>query len=438
MAHNLNIDSNGVARMFVAGELPWHKLGRNVADAVSWKQAMELGGLDWIVNERMLYTDSDLHIPTHKALTRFELDGKEIPLGVVGCDYHVIQNGTAFDWTETLLNAGAKYESAGALGNGSRIWVLARVQEADYSIGDDKHQSYLLFETSHDGSRAATAKLTDVRVVCQNTLNAALSGNGSNLRIRHTKSAQERFDAAVRMIGNTVVTAKQLGEKLELLANKLVTKETYEAVLSELFPTPAEDKSKASKTRHENILLEIAQNLKSNDKGAFPEQAGTAYALFNSITNYVDHARANRSSDLLPNADAGQLRSMSAMFGSGAEIKERALVAIGKTVDSMPDRPRAFVVPELPEIPESSIAEPMPAADPVSSLSKADAINTFVNDMPNQTLSDRDAIAYARAYAIWCFRPGTHIDVQEPTPSKFVEPTHAGNLRQIINDILNS
>lgn len=436
MAHNLNIDSNGNARMFAAGELPWHKLGNNVADAVSWAEAMKLGGLDWTVDERTIFADGDIPLRDYKALTRTELNGKVIPLGIVGAEYHVIQNATAFDWTETLLNAGAKYESAGALGNGSRIWVLARVPDADYSIGGDKHQSFLLFETSHDGTRAATARLTDVRVVCQNTLNAALAGNGSNLRIRHTKTAQERFDAAVRMIGNTVVTAKELQAKLERLANKSLTKETLQSIMAELFPAPTEDKGKASKTRHENILLEIAQNLKSNDKGAFSEQAGTAYALFNSITNYVDHAKASRANDLMPGAKPEQLRSLSAMFGSGAELKERALVTIGKHIDSMPDRPRLMAVPQLPE----TAPTPEPKAEesnPVYTLSKATAISQFIDTMPKDTLEQRDARNYAREYSIWIFRPETYIDMPEPA-LRHVDVVQAANVRQMIQDILNS
>jgi phage/plasmid-like protein (TIGR03299 family) len=327
MAHNIALNATtGKHMMFTAGKLPWHELGQNVSEAQTWKAAMQLAGLDWEAHAIEISTPYGA-ISTHRAIVRS--DQPALTLGIVGNDYQPIQNRQAFEWTEALLETGALYESAGALGNGERVWVLARVPQADFAIGDDQHMGYLLFETSHNGTKAATAKMTDVRVVCQNTLNMALSGGGTSLRIRHTKSADDRFQSALKMITETQQTSATLSQKLQKLARRNVSRVSIDAIFDRLYPAPdvkADAKrDNGAHTRRENLLTSILENFERNDGNAFPEQRGTAYAMLNAITDYTDHSRINRSTSRTGDLGANALRARSAMFGMGARLKEQAL-----------------------------------------------------------------------------------------------------------------
>lgn len=262
----------------------------------------------------------------------------------MGPSYTPIQNRTAFDFVDTLLEAqdGAHYESAGALGHGERIWTLARVPY-DITIKgtDDKSLVYLLFTTAHDGSQAATCKLSTVRVVCMNTLNAALSGAGAAMKVRHTKDAAVKMLQAKKAMTGVMLDAKMLEEKLNLLATRRLTKDTMLTVLDRLFPKPVilagDDAAAAGKvaaaTRRDNVVLAVLKLFEKNDGDRIPEIRGTAYNLLNAVTEYTDHERQTRI--LTDGQTMEQARAVNSMFGTGADFKSEALDTIlTHTVDS--------------------------------------------------------------------------------------------------------
>src|SRR5271154_1503568 len=159
MAHNL-MTRAGKTAMFCVGDrdAAWHRLGQRTPNAVTWAEAIRLADLDWTVVKKQLYFRNALgHVTeaaNHMATTRSD-DGAF--LGIVGDGYQLIQNAEAFTFCDDLLAQadGAKYESAGGLGNGEQIWVMARIPEADFTIdGGDEHKAYLLVSTSHDGSQS--------------------------------------------------------------------------------------------------------------------------------------------------------------------------------------------------------------------------------------------------------------------------------------------
>ena len=146
-----------VESMFSVREKPWHGLGTIVAEAPDSSAALELAGLDWTVTQKDIATaDGGKIIPGFKANVR-ESDDKV--LGIVTDRYKVVQNSEAFAFTDALLGEGVRYETAGSLQGGRRIWLLAKLPQ-QYIINGDEITPYLVFMNSHDGSGSIKVAMT--------------------------------------------------------------------------------------------------------------------------------------------------------------------------------------------------------------------------------------------------------------------------------------
>jgi len=201
-----------VESMFFAGrEKPWHMLGQSVESAPTSEDAIRYAGLDWNVEQQPVFLGNGTKIMGNYANVRSS-DGR--CLGIVGDRYKIVQNSEAFEFTDALLGEGVKYETAGSLKDGKTIWLLARMPESIEILGDEV-MPYLVFTNTHDGSGAVRVTATNVRVVCNNTLNMALKGAKRVWSARHTGSIQNKLDEAM--------------ETLQF-ANKYIeaTKETFE------------------------------------------------------------------------------------------------------------------------------------------------------------------------------------------------------------------
>lgn len=351
MAHDIAMNINGKMMTFTAGALPWHNLGQNVKDAQTWSEAIKLAQLDWQVIDAPLYTNwakSGL-IPVNGFKAVVRADTKDV-LGVHGMDYRIFQNSDAFKFADGLIEEGALFESAGGLGHGERIWCLARIPQADFTVGAfDTHQTFLLVATSHDGSLAFTSTLTDVRVVCNNTLTAALGSTNAKadgkLKVRHTSRGYDKLNQAQQLIQGTIQSAESLKDKLRKLAHAPLTRETLTAIVDRLFPKPTDEN--VSTTRRDRMLSSVLAKFEANDRNYFPEQRGTAYALLNAITDHTDHERGTRRPD--DTVSEGSARAESALFGSGAKLKSQALQVIYQTMggDSL-TLPSSVAVLDMP------------------------------------------------------------------------------------------
>ena len=124
--------------MFYVREVPWHGLGVRVEETLDSAQALEAAGLDWKVVQKPIYTadivcssgkvytSDEKLIPNFKANVR-DSDGSV--LGVVSDRYRIVQNEEAFAFTDALLGEGVRYETAGSLQNGRKVWMLAKLPE---------------------------------------------------------------------------------------------------------------------------------------------------------------------------------------------------------------------------------------------------------------------------------------------------------------------
>ena len=232
MAHNINFNSKtGRYSFFSVKEKAWHGLGQIVQDYPTSGQAIRHAGLDYEVVKSPLFTKGSGIIETtngieigsselevHNYFANIRTDNNAV-LGVVGKDYHIVQNRDAFSFFDSIVGGtdGILYETAGALGNGERIFITAKLPSyIRVGNGDDVTEKYIFLTTSHDGSGSITAAFTPIRIVCQNTLNASLRNMSNVVRIKHTAGAKQRLDNAHKVMG----LANQFSDQLEGIFNE--------------------------------------------------------------------------------------------------------------------------------------------------------------------------------------------------------------------------
>lgn len=312
MGHNLN-KTNGKHSMMYVREVPWHKLGTKLDKPATAAEAIEAAGLGFTVKKIPLRTVSmSLPVPGHFATMR--IDTFDI-LGVVGSRYVPIQNTDAFSTFDALVGEGeAIYHTAGALGKGERIWILAKLPDYIRVNGDDLVEKYLLFTNTHDGSEVVRVKLTPIRVVCENTLTIALWGAEEEVRIRHTQHAELRLKEAHRILGLTNKLYGELDRIFNGMSAKRLNQAAFQGYLKEIFPDPQGLELSDFRAKVREKVAEIAET----GKGAELAR-GTLWGAYNAVTEYVDHYR-------IPNANhSARLKSI--WFGSGSLIKKRAFKA---------------------------------------------------------------------------------------------------------------
>ena len=186
--------SANVESMFSVREVPWHGLGTIIQEAPDSEAALKLAGLDWSVKQvPVLYEGQKTG---HQFNVR-ESDNRV--LGVVGGRYKPVQNAEAFAFTDELVGGDVRYETAGSLADGKRVWMLAKMP--DTRVLDDIVEPYLCLTNGHDGFSSLKVCMTPVRVVCQNTLNMALKGAKRTWTVRHSGNINAKMEEAQQTLG---------------------------------------------------------------------------------------------------------------------------------------------------------------------------------------------------------------------------------------------
>jgi len=300
MAHDLESDKS-----FASYRQPaWHGLGTVFEEEVSTSKMLELANLqDWNVRLEEIYTpanySSDRKYNYVARTNPFNSTQTDI-LGVVGERYRILQNEELFDFGDALLDGGGRWETAGSIKGGRQVFgslALERETVLDPSGVEDKINSYLLVNTSHDGSIAIQASVTPVRVVCANTLNLALgSGVGRNrtvkqsYKIRHTQTASGKIQAAREALG----LANAYMDEFDLVAKAMIetqiTQDKFMEIVLKAYPRPEEDKKGA--VSKWNTKVELIEDIYT---GQFNHTiAGTAWGALNAMTERLDWYRSGR------------------------------------------------------------------------------------------------------------------------------------------------
>lgn len=289
MAHNLEIKSNGQASFFSANKAAWHNLGTVVDGRLNAEEALKAANLDFTVEAQPLVTETGIIVPNHFANVR--TDTKAV-LGVVGDRYRILQNKDAFNFFDPIVDRDeAVYETAGVLGIGERVWIMAKLPEHIRIAGsDDIIEQYVVITNDHAGRGAIKAFITSVRVVCNNTLTAALGTTKNMVSIRHTENAGLRLAQAHEVLGISNSLRTELDEAFNAMADTKLKKAHVDQFLLDLLPDPNKkadgtDPKNFNKGKREMIYQALEEGAGHDMKSA----KGTAFGLYNAITFATDH-----------------------------------------------------------------------------------------------------------------------------------------------------
>jgi phage/plasmid-like protein (TIGR03299 family) len=315
MAHNLLIQ-NGQASMFYINEVPWHGLGTKLNQPATAQEAIEAAQLNWPVIKLAL-TAGSKHIPVPDKFAIVRKTGSLVQksdpvLGVVGKDYTPLQNKDAFRFFDPIVGQNAAvYHTAGALGQGERVWILAKLPGHIRVAKDDITEKYLLLSNSHDGKSSVQIKFTPVRVVCQNTLTLALN-EGSVYRVIHHADVRNKLEEAHEMLGLINERFDEMEETFQAMSRVKMDSNRLSDYLATVYPEVKEVEKMELVRRDRNWSEYFFDQGRGN---RMPGVAGTLWAAFNGVTEWVDHRKSRQNENQ---------RLVSTWYGSSYQTKARA------------------------------------------------------------------------------------------------------------------
>lgn len=299
MAHKLN-ETNGKVSFAARGEKAWHGLGQYVSEAMTSEQAIELGGLNYTVEKRPLYAPgwAGTMVEAEGHYGNVRTDTNEI-LGIVKGRYKIVQNKDAFGFFDAIIDQGeAIFETAGALGKGERIFVTAKLPE-DMLVHGERVEKYIMLTNSHDGTSTIIAGFTPIRVVCNNTLTAALKNLDNKVSISHTASAESRLKEASRVMGIASKYMDEVNTTFESMTTRRLSDLEMKYFIETVMKNGVkEDKSdKEASTRMKNLVDQVYSFAITHPTQTTEAAYRTLWGAYNGISGYYNFLKDYRNAD---------------------------------------------------------------------------------------------------------------------------------------------
>lgn len=297
------------------GTVPWHGLGREIPKHATVEEMVRFGGLEWEAIPRPLFQACEngigASVPGYKALVRS--DRPDVTLSVVTEAYGIVQYREAFALAAAAVgDDNASAEVCGALDEGRRAFVVLNLEAAGFDVAGERVTPFIVCYAGHDGSTSVGCRFTPVRVVCQNTLSAALGRETPHeITIRHTRNAKERVDQAARLIASAREYFGVFHTRAMALVKQRLARGAAESIAARLFPS--------YKNRDGEVIVPANQSkvvalFAGQERTTDARIAGTKWGFYNAVTALVDHnARGSR----------GERRMERAL--SGSDIRDRAM-----------------------------------------------------------------------------------------------------------------
>lgn len=321
MAHELDRNTKtGAEAMMYVGKEPWHGLGTKLNNPATAEEAIVSAGLDWeVATSPISITGPDgerieVMVTDKQAVVRLDRTGPECILGYVSQKYQPIANRECFRFFDGIVGEGkAIYHTAGSLRGGKWVWLLAKLPD-DIHVGDDVVEQFLLLTNNHEGKEALMCRFTPIRVVCMNTLSAALKGTGNIARVLHMGDLDWQFAQASKMLGFAQTYFKNTEDVYKQMADVQFTSNQAKDYFQRVIPDNPEAKWN---TRTENVRKQMLDLFEGAGAGAqLNGVRGTLWGAWNSVAEYIDHDRQSGSKP--------EKRLISSWFGSGSDIRDKS------------------------------------------------------------------------------------------------------------------
>lgn len=332
MAHELNYNKVKHAYSFAARKPAWHGLGVTVEEAMTSQEAMRLACLDYDVelcenlalvkeikaeesNLTSLYIRSDDRLQGTKHYSGTMIRGyKSIIrtdnfdfLGLARNRYKPVQNRDAFAFFDNVVKEKlAIFETAGALNYGETVFITAKLPGNINIYNDDIIDKYLLFMNTHDALTSINILFTPVRVVCNNTLTAAMANASNRITIRHTGNMENKLEIAANILGLANRNFEQLTGIYKEMYNKKIDSTTITNTILSLFLSKAEY-ILVNNNNNQYRSVEAISSQKKNSLDLLFEYLetgvgqqdirGTVYSILNAVTGYFQNVRKYRSNE---------------------------------------------------------------------------------------------------------------------------------------------
>ena len=323
MAHNINFnEQTGKHSFFSVKEKAWHGLGQIVEDYPNSKEALQFAGLDFEVCKRpnIHRLDNGNEIISASSFYTYRPDTGAVLGDRLGKEYEVVQNADAFSFFDAIVEGdGIQYETAGALGKGEKIFITAKLPGYIKVGNDDMIEKYLFLTTSHDGFGSIMAAFTPTRIVCNNTLNAALKNCNNSIKIRHTANAKERLEEAHKVMG----ISNRLSVQLEGIFNqwakvRITDKEVQKLIQLAMVPNKEVlqniEKGELDElsTCFKNMCDDVYEYNVSSPSQQYETTKGTVFGAYNAITGYFQNVRSYKD-------DEAKMKSL--LYGGTAQLR---------------------------------------------------------------------------------------------------------------------
>ncbi|WPU97818.1 DUF932 domain-containing protein [Mucilaginibacter sp. cycad4] len=299
----------------------WQVIGTTIAKNATSSEAITQAGLNFEVMKRpnLHALPSGNNIISDSSFYTFRTDNEAILGDKVGKDYQVLQNVDAFSFFDSIVDGqgGIRYETAGALGYGSTIFITAKLPDYIKVGRNDLIDQYLFLTSTHDGTGSITIAFTPVRIWCSNTLNTALNNCSNCIKIRHTASAAEKLKGAHKMLG----ISNQLSVELEAIFNRWarvrITDPQVKRLIQlamipnkETYAKLKEGKDEELSSHFNNMVSSVFDYAMTADSQQENTTKGTLFGSYNAVTGYYQNVRNYRD-------DESKFKSI--MYGTGQD-----------------------------------------------------------------------------------------------------------------------
>lgn len=326
--HEIEQLPDGTAAFYSHRELAWHRLGTVTENALTLDEALIAAQLNWTVykgENPVTFTpfpevpEPSIAIRGHYPVYRDHPKLGIGALGIVGEQYTVVQNREIGELAQIIVEeSGGIWETMGSLHDGKKIFMSIKLPSTLDFGGEDPHDLYLVLGSSHDGSMAVTAIITDVRVVCQNTWNQAIGVAKAKYVFKHTSGVSGKVTEAREALKLSYKYHEEFEKTMSKWLLSPVNIDSFHQITQKIVPdsplmSPLQF-NRVEDTRRQIMDIYLSP---TQDFGR-----GSKYGVFNAFTEYDQWFRPVKGKD----KDAA--RAAGTLFDTATKTSARAFALL--------------------------------------------------------------------------------------------------------------